>query len=98
MPIDFQDMQFGFDFQDIAIAFTAWQRDYPQAIDDFRIGYTSVRPWPTGANDSSIMALLTAARSLNVLNLGLQLRRFGFEEFMARHTSIITAWMKTDPG
>ena len=97
MPIDFQDLQYGFDVQDIAIAFSSWERDYPDAIADFQRGYCDVRSWPA-AVEPLLMAALAASRSLNVLNLGLQLKRFGLQESIARHTTAIRTWMSTGPS
>ncbi len=97
MPIDFQDLQYGFDVQDIAIAFSSWERDYPDAIADFQRGYCDVRPWPSAA-EPELMAVLAAARNLNVLNLGLQLQRFGIAERITRHAEAIRTWMSTGPS
>jgi hypothetical protein len=36
---------------------------------------------------------LGAARSLNVINLGLNLRRPGLVEFIDRHTALVAEWM-----
>jgi Ser/Thr protein kinase RdoA (MazF antagonist) len=83
-PIDFQDLQFGFDVQDLGITLSDLRRNYGETlIDGFKTGYRSVRPWPS--NDKPLEDALAAARSLNVLNLGLNLRRPGLVDHIDRH-------------
>ncbi len=93
-PIDFQDLQFGFDAQDLGIAIAVLTRKFPVFVDAFQLGYRDVRPWPSACNDLETMAAFTAMRSLNVLNLSLNLQRFGSSEFTAAHTAIVKEWMK----
>jgi Ser/Thr protein kinase RdoA (MazF antagonist) len=92
-PIDFQDLQFGFDVQDIAITLADLRRLYSDEsfVDAFMTGYRSVRSWPL--NDPSLERALGAARSLNVINLGLNLRRAGLSEFIQRHAALVEKWM-----
>ncbi len=92
-PIDFQDLQFGFDLQDVAITVADLRRVYADEslIDALVEGYRSVRPWPL--NDQALERALAAARSLNVINLGLNLRRPGLAEFVERHSALVAAWM-----
>jgi Ser/Thr protein kinase RdoA (MazF antagonist) len=96
--IDFQDLQFGFDVQDVGLTVSDLRRNDvdPTVIDAFRRGYSSIRPWPT--SDEQLLAALSAARSLNMLNLGLNLQRPGFTEFFDRHTKLIRRWMATSTG
>jgi Ser/Thr protein kinase RdoA (MazF antagonist) len=92
-PIDFQDLQFGFDLQDVAITTCDLRRGYDDEslIDALKTGYRTVRPWPL--NDPLLEQALAAARSLNVINLGLNLRRPGLHQFIERHTALVAAWM-----
>ena len=96
--IDFQDLQFGFDVQDVGLTVSDLRRNdvEPTLISAFRRGYSSIRPWPH--SDEQLQAALSAARSLNMLNLGLNLRRPGFTEFFDRHTKLIRRWMATSEG
>ena len=92
-PIDFQDLQFGYDLQDVAITVADLRRMFPDQslIESFVDGYQSVRPWPL--TDELREHALAAARSLNVINLGLNLRRPGLREFIDRHTALVAEWM-----
>ena len=92
-PIDFQDLQFGFDLQDAAITITDLRRQFSDEslVDALKDGYNSIRPWPL--NDVRVERALAAARSLNVINLGLNLRRPGLFEFLDRHTAVVANWM-----
>jgi len=92
-PIDFQDLQFGFDLQDVAITVADLRRVYAEEslIDALMEGYRSVRPWPL--NDEGLTRALAAGRSLNVINLGLNLRRPGLPEFVEQHSALVAQWM-----
>ena len=92
-PIDFQDLQFGFDLQDVAITVADLRRVFHDAslIESLVAGYRSVRPWPL--TDEPLEQALAAARSLNVINLGLNLRRPGLQEFIDRHSALVAEWM-----
>ena len=91
--IDFQDLQFGFDVQDVGVTVSDLLRRYsdPALVDALRRGYRSIRSWPAG--DEHLMQALSAARSLNMLNLGLNLRRSRFGEFFDRHADLVGRWM-----
>lgn len=91
-PIDFQDLVSGFDLQDVAITVADLARTAPDAIEPFRAGYEAVRAWPLA--DPALQAALGAARSLNVMNLGLLLRRDGLDPFLSRHGEIVRRWMR----
>ncbi|MEP7203006.1 MAG: phosphotransferase [Ilumatobacteraceae bacterium] len=92
-PIDFQDLQFGFDLQDIAITVADLRRVYADEslIDALKQGYGSVRPWPL--DNEPLARALAAGRSLNVINLGLNLRRPGLPGFVVRHATLVAEWM-----
>ena len=96
-PIDFQDLQFGFELQDVAITVCDLRRVYndESLIDALKHGYATVRPWPL--NDEPLERALGAARSLNVINLGLNLRRPGLPEFIDRHAALVAEWMASLP-
>jgi Ser/Thr protein kinase RdoA (MazF antagonist) len=91
--IDFQDLIWGFDVQDVQIALLAleWHGDPGTWGDAFRAGYELVRPWPT-AHPATIAAL-NAARHLNILNFGLAVGGDGLEPFIARHAGPVAKWM-----
>ncbi len=95
--IDFQDLQFGFDVQDVGITTADLRRQYADEslVEAFVKGYRSVRPWPL--TDRSLAQALDAGRSLNVINLGLNLRRPGLELFIDRHAQRVAGWMGLSP-
>jgi Ser/Thr protein kinase RdoA (MazF antagonist) len=92
--IDFQDLIWGFDVQDVQIARFALEmhRDPGAWSDAFRAGYESVRPWPE--SDPATIAALRAARHLNVLNFGLSGDGPDPDAFISRHAAPVTEWMK----
>lgn len=91
--IDFQDLQFGFDVQDVGLTISDLRRAHADEslVDALRQGYGSVRECP--ADDELVLSALSAGRSLNMMNLGLNLRRSGFSEYFDRHAEIIRRWM-----
>ena len=92
VPIDFQDLTWGFEVQDIAITVRALDRlpDPDALAASIRAGYERVRPWPA---DDAVVHELIGARHLAELNLGYNLRRPGFDEFVARHAAWLQDWM-----
>ena len=91
--IDFQDLIWGFDVQDVQIALLAleWHGDTGSWGEAFRAGYESVRPWPEA--DPSTIAALHAARHLNILNFGLSVGGPDLDAWIARHADPVIAWM-----
>jgi Ser/Thr protein kinase RdoA (MazF antagonist) len=89
--IDFQDLFWGFEVQDVQIAVLALAAYGDGLGGAFRAGYETQRPWPEAAPDT--VAALHAARHLDILNFGLSIRRPGFAEFVARHAEPVIAWM-----
>jgi len=91
--IDFQDLIWGFEIQDIVIALQALAPfDHaPVLIDAFRQGYETVRDWPDA--DPETVAALGAARHLNILNFGLNVRGPDLDRFIARHAGPVVEWM-----
>jgi Ser/Thr protein kinase RdoA (MazF antagonist) len=69
IPIDFLDVVWGLDVQDLAITVKALENSSPPdvALQAFKLGYQSVRPWPE--LDVEMWKGLTAARLLQVVNL-----------------------------
>ena len=57
------------------------------------MGYEERRRWPEA--DREVVAALTAARHLNVLNFGLSVRAAGLDEFVARHAGAVVDWMRS---
>ena len=91
--IDFQDLIWGFEIQDVVIALRRPRpvRRRARLWHAFRAGYEAVRPWPDA--DPETIEALTAARHLNILNLGLSMRKPGLETFVTRHADRVADWM-----
>jgi Ser/Thr protein kinase RdoA (MazF antagonist) len=89
--IDFQDLIWGFDVQDVSIALLAFERIDGAWGEVFRSGYESVRPWP--AADPGMHSALRAARRLNELIYGITVGLSDLDAFIARHAGAIRAWM-----
>ena len=90
--IDFQDLIWGFELQDVVFALVALEaQGFGALAGAFRAGYEAVRPWPDG--EPATVAALRAVRHLNVLNCGLSVRGPGLDQFVARHTAPIVEWM-----
>ena len=91
--IDFQDLIWGFDVQDVSIALLAVEQhgDTGSWADAFRAGYEAVRPWPDTDPDTD--AALRAARHLNILNFGMSVGGPDVDAFIARRAAAIRKWM-----
>ena len=83
--------QLGFDVQDLGLSLADLDRNTPDFVEPFKAGYQTVRPLPELPPD--VLAALSAGRSLNVINLGLHLRRQGIEWFLERHAQLLKDWM-----
>ncbi|MGI9600283.1 MAG: phosphotransferase enzyme family protein [Acidimicrobiales bacterium] len=94
-PVDFQDLLWGFDVQDLGISLSDLRRagSSPAAVDSFRLGYDAVRPWPL--TDAGLADAFDAGRSLNLINLALTVARPDHGNYLARHVSVVRAWMAT---
>jgi Ser/Thr protein kinase RdoA (MazF antagonist) len=92
-PIDFQDLAWGFEVQDIAITLCALHRfaDASTLVDAFFHGYREVRG--VDEIDPVVLASLVAGWRLQQLDLGLTLRKPGLTEFVARSEHLIRQWM-----
>ncbi len=93
-PLDFQDVLWGFEIQDVAITAFSLERftDPAGLLAALRAGYEQERPWPV--RDDTLLGDLVAARHLDVLNLGFNLRRAKYDAFVARHTAWLRDWMR----
>jgi Ser/Thr protein kinase RdoA (MazF antagonist) len=91
--IDFQDLIWGFDVQDVSIALLALEQhgDTGSWSEAFRAGYEAVRPWPDA--DPAMKAALRAARHLNILNFGMSVGGPDLDAFITRHATAILDWM-----
>jgi Ser/Thr protein kinase RdoA (MazF antagonist) len=91
--IDFQDLIWGFEVQDVSIALLALEQhgDTGSWSHAFRSGYETVQPWPDA--EPATIAALRAARHLNILNFGLSVRGPDLEAFTARHAAPVVEWM-----
>jgi Ser/Thr protein kinase RdoA (MazF antagonist) len=91
--IDFQDLIWGLEVQDVSIALLALEHhgDTGAWGDAFRAGYESTRSWPDA--DPETLAALRAARHLNILNFGLTVRGPDLDAFVARHAEPVIEWM-----
>ena len=93
IALDFQDLFWGFEHQDLAITINVLGL-YPEPapiLEAFRRGYREVRRWPE--MDPGRLDALIAARWLQQLNLGLNVRKAGLDAFVARHVARLRAWM-----
>jgi Ser/Thr protein kinase RdoA (MazF antagonist) len=91
--IDFQDLIWGFEIQDLVFALLAFDQfeDAQAYRNAFRSGYEARRSWPEA--DPETIAALGAARHLNILNFGLSMRKPGLDTFVARHADRVARWM-----
>jgi Ser/Thr protein kinase RdoA (MazF antagonist) len=97
VPIDFQDLAWGFDVQDVAITLSALHRlaQPSTLVEAFAHGYREVRG---GYDfDPAVLASLVAGRRLHQLNLSLSLGRPGLTDVIARTGHVIRQWMAS-PG
>jgi Ser/Thr protein kinase RdoA (MazF antagonist) len=91
--IDFQDLIWGFEVQDVAIALYgySWMAAGGAHAEAFRAGYEEARAWPV--DDPAVVDALWAARQLLQVNLALTLRRSGFESYVQSHVDRLRAWL-----
>jgi Ser/Thr protein kinase RdoA (MazF antagonist) len=95
-PIDFQDVVWGFDVQDLAITIAALRRahDGPRLVDAFQAGYTTQRRWPD--LPPALLDALIAARALNQINLTLNLEgRADLDAYLTAHADSLRAWLRS---
>ena len=93
VPVDFQDLTWAHDQQDIANSMFGFRRfDQSGALARaFRTGYERVRPWPD--LDEQRIQDLFAARRLAMVNLSLTLRKSGVDEYVAHHVASLRDYL-----
>jgi len=93
-PIDFQDLVWALDIQDLSISLSSLDRfaGATELKEAFSRGYGTVSPWPSAGPE--ILVALIAARRLHMLNLTLELGRPGAGATVERLTRSIAAWMR----
>jgi Ser/Thr protein kinase RdoA (MazF antagonist) len=99
VPIDFQDLVWGFEVQDLAITVAALRRwpDGGRLEDAFRSGYSQLRAWPDVS--PALFDSLIAARALLQLNLTLNTTDLtGLEPYLAGHAERARAWLSRPAG
>jgi len=91
--IDFQDLVWGFEVQDIVMALYAFDAadNADELCDQFRSGYESARAWP--ADEPHLWDALVAARRLMQINLSLNLRKPGWSDHIDRLANQLRVWM-----
>jgi Ser/Thr protein kinase RdoA (MazF antagonist) len=99
VPIDFQDLVWGYDMQDLAITVAALRRA-PRGqrfADAFREGYTALRPWPDMS--PALLESLVVARLLNQINLTLNLVDDGdLGDYLAARAERLRGWLRSPTG
>ncbi|HEY0934073.1 MAG TPA: phosphotransferase, partial [Trebonia sp.] len=94
VPVDFQDLVWGLDVQDLSFTVAALSRwpDGDRLVDAFRGGYGECRSWPEVS--PALFGSLIAARALQQVNLTLSRPdRTELEGYVVRHAERIRAWM-----
>ena len=91
--IDFQDMIWGFEVQDVAVTLAAlWTFEGANALAEaFRAGYEQVRRWP--GHDPAILDALIVARRLDMLNYGLYMRKPDLDILVPAAARLVAEWM-----
>ena len=94
VPIDFQDLAWGFDIQDLAITVAALRAgaDAPRLVEGFRTGYGSLRSWPDV--DPALFEALLAGRLLHQINLTLNLHEPGeLTDYLSARAQRLRQWL-----
>lgn len=91
--IDFQDLFWGLELQDLAISISALERyaDSDKLVTAFISGYGDIKPVPD--HEERVLRALVAARRIHQLNLGLNGRKPGLDRFIRTQTRLISDWM-----
>jgi len=92
-PIDFQDMIWGFELQDLAITIASIRNfdDANALVDAFYSGYVQVRPLPD--HDTETLEGLIAARQLDSLNYALYVRKPELDAVIPHMAHVMTEWL-----
>ena len=99
VPIDFQDLVWGLEIQDLSFTVAALRRwpDGERLIGAFRSGYGEYRTWPDVS--PALFGSLTVARALNQVNLTLSTAGgTDLEGYVVRHAERLRAWMRRPAG
>jgi Ser/Thr protein kinase RdoA (MazF antagonist) len=99
VPIDFQDLVWGFDMQDLAITVAAFRRapDGQRLAEAFHEGYTTLRPWPEMS--PALLESLVVARLLNQINLTLNLHdAASLADYLAVRAERLRGWLRSPSG
>lgn len=98
VPIDFQDMFWGYPQQDVAHSLFSYLRhDDGTFATAFRRGYEKHRRWPDF--DAVRIEDLFAARRLMMVNLALALDRPGLDDYLAMHAAALRTYLtRPDPA
>jgi Ser/Thr protein kinase RdoA (MazF antagonist) len=93
VPIDFQDLAWGHEVQDVAISLLPLARsDQSGALSlAFRNGYEEVHTWPD--YDPGTFDALFAARRVQMADVSLGLQQPGFTEYLDRSAVVLADWM-----
>jgi Ser/Thr protein kinase RdoA (MazF antagonist) len=95
VPIDFQDVVWGFDVQDLAISIAVLRRAPrgDRLVDAFRDGYTTHRTWPDAGPD--VWRALAVTRALNQVNLTVNLYApEELDDYLVAHAERLRAWLR----
>ena len=97
-PIDFQDMIWGFELQDVAITIASLRSfdDADALVSAFFSGYTQVRPLPE--HDIETLEGLVAARQIDSLNYALYVRKPELDTVVPEMARLMTRWLDRPPG
>ena len=92
--IDFQDMIWGFEVQDVAVTFASlWAFEGGNGLAEaFRAGYTQVRRWP--GYDPVTLGALIVARQLDMLNYALYMRKPDLDTLVPAAARVVAEWME----
>lgn len=95
-PIDFQDVVWGFDVQDLAITIAVLRRApaAPRLVTAFQAGYSTHRRWPDPS--PTLLNALIAARALNQINLTMNVEGpADADGYFTAHADRLRAWLRS---
>jgi Ser/Thr protein kinase RdoA (MazF antagonist) len=96
VPIDFQDLVWGLEVQDLAITLAVLRRlpDGDRLAGAFRQGYAATRPWPDVP--PGLWEALYAARALHQIELTVELHDPAeLGEYLAGHAERLRSWLRS---
>jgi len=94
VPIDFQDLIFGLEIQDVAISLHPFsgRANGAELAAAFQAGYQGLRSWPV--EDEATLHDLFAARRLLMTNLALNLNKPGRDSYVDLMAGRLASWMR----